>query len=353
MRRISAAVLVTALSVVASAAHAQEPPVLAPDAPLTLRPVPRLARLAGAVARTLALRMDVAVSVGDAPPPGLLEAVPSGHVALGRDGGTILLVLAGPEGQVFHGDVPIGREGGSSAVRAVALAIEALRDAALDGPPAGASPTSTRRTFERDGQVVTWIYREREGGLFGPRQPPVAEAKPAFYLGASFGLATERLNGMVGARLGLALCLHEGCLALEGDVPVLPQESQACDGRQLQYRPVSLGLRFSMRPLNVDDVIFFGFSAGVLTRFGTVNLVGVDVSRLATDFGLRGGLEVAWRFAAPVELGVEIGGDFHVSPARFTRASRPLPGVDCPTIETVLVEDLVTLWAALVVRVRP
>src|SRR5690606_13181451 len=98
MRSFYAAVMITALSVVASAARAQEPPVLEPDAPLTLRPVPRLARLAAAVARTLALRMDVAVSVGEAPPPGLLEAVPSGHVALGRDGGTILLVLAGPEG---------------------------------------------------------------------------------------------------------------------------------------------------------------------------------------------------------------------------------------------------------------
>lgn len=354
MRSVRAAVALAWALLATPAAVAQaQPPVLPEDAPLTLRPARGLARFAGAVARTLALRMDVGVSVGEPPPPEIPEAVPAGHLAMARDEGTIVLVLAGPEGQVFRSDVAVGRRGGQADVRAVALAIEALRDAALDGPPEGELPSATRRTFELRGQTVTWIYREREGGLFGPRRHHEAEANPSFYLGAVGGLTTERLGGLIGPRLGLALCLHESCLALEADVPVLPQENVGCDGRRIQYRPVTLGLRLSMRPLNVDRVVFFGFSFGIISRFGIANLVGVEVNRLSTDFGVRSGVELAWRFAPPFEIALEIGADIHVSPVRFVRTSRPPPGVDCPTIEDLLVEDLVTLWGALVVRVRP
>lgn len=350
-RTITAALLVCALAG-ASPALAQSPPLLPADAPLTLRPTRELSRLAASVARTLALRMDVPVSVGEPPPPEILEAVPAGHLAMARDESDILLVLAGPQGQVYRSEVTVRRHD-QAAVRAVALAIEALHDAALDGPPEGASPTSTRRTFERGGQTVTWIYREREGGLFGPPRRVEAEAKPAFYLGAAFGLATERLNAMIGPRVGLALCIRETCLALEGDVPVLPQESTSCDGRRIQYRPITFGLRLFLRPFSIDDVVHFGFGLGLISRFGLASLVGVEVSRLSTDFGVRSGVEVSWRFAPPVEIALEIGADVHVTPARFVRTTRPPPGVDCPTVEAILVEDLVTVWAGLVLRVRP
>ncbi|MCZ7677267.1 MAG: hypothetical protein M5U28_00155 [Sandaracinaceae bacterium] len=79
----------------------------------------------------------------------------------------------------------------------------------------------------------------------------------------------------------------------------------------------------------------------------------MEVSRLTTDFGVRSGIEVSWRFAPPFEIALEVGADVHVTPASFVRTTRPPPGVDCPTIETVLVEDLVTVWSALVLRVRP
>lgn len=291
--------------------------------------------------------------VGEPPPPHIPEAVPCGHVAMTRDGSTIVLVLAGPEGQTYRSDVSVHASGGTAAVRSVALAIEALRDAALDGPPAGALPTSTRRTFEHRGQVVmwTWVYLEREGGLFGPPRPRQLEARPAFYLGGVLGLGTERMNAMVGPRLGLAVCLSESCLALETDVPTLPQESASCDGRSVQYRPVTLGVRLSLRPFDIDDVLFFGFGFGFFGRFGIVHLP--DRNRMSTDLGIRSGVEVAWRLTSAVELGFELGADAHVSPASFERAPEVALGAGCPLVETVLVEDLVTLWAALVLRVRP
>ncbi|HEY8430516.1 MAG TPA: hypothetical protein VIL20_19185 [Sandaracinaceae bacterium] len=352
-RRITAAALLLGALVSPARGVAQSPPRLPADASITLRPVRELERLAGSVARTLALRMEVEVTVGGPPPPDVPEAVPAGHVAMERGDGTIVLVLAGPEGQVYRSEVAARRPSGQAVVRSVALAIEALRDAALDGPPEGSIPTSTRRTFERRGQIVTWIYREREGGLFGPRRPVDPEAKPSFYLGGVAGLSTERVAAMIGPRIGLALCVHDACLAIEGDVPILPQETVGCDGRRIVYRPITLGLRLSMRPISVDDVVHFGFGLGLISRFGLASLVGVDVSRLSTDFGVRSALELSWRFAPPFEVGIEIGADVHVSPALFVRTPRPPPGVDCPTVELLLVEDLVTLWSALVVRVRP
>ena len=51
---------------------------------LTLRPQPELRRLAEEVAAVLELRTGQRVEVGSPPPPGLLEAVPTGHVALAR-----------------------------------------------------------------------------------------------------------------------------------------------------------------------------------------------------------------------------------------------------------------------------
>lgn len=334
-------------------AGAQDLPVLPADAPLTLRPAPPLARLAASVARTLALRIGVPVQVDEPPPPSLPEAVPTGHLAMVEEDGELSLILAGPEGQVYRSQIAIRSHREQAAVRAVVLAIEALRDAALDGPPAGYDPNVTRRTFQREGQTVTWIYREREGGLFGPQRPVEADAKPMFSLGAIAGFSLERLAFTVGPRLGLGLCLHNTCIMLEGDGALLAAEGQSCDGRRIQYRPITLGLRVAVRPLSIDDIVHAAFSVGILSRIGLANLVGVEASRVTTDFGVRGAAEVSWRFAAPVELALELGADVNVSPVRFIRATRPPPGVTCPPFEAILVEDIVTLWGALVLRVRP
>lgn len=330
-------------------AAAQELPTLDAAHPLTLRPTEATRQLAERVRATLALRLDVAVSVGEDAPPEILEAVPEGHVGVGRDGDAVRLVLAGPEGQVFRSDVDVGDARGRDAARAVALAVEALRDAALDGPPEG---SANWRTYVVSGREVTWIYRERPGGLYGPAPVIEAHAKPLVALGFLAGVSTERLTALLGPRLGLGLCLEGQCVVLEGDLPLLPDESESCDGRRIQYRPVTLALRVQLRPIQADD-LSLAFGLGILSRFGLANLVGVDVSRITTSFGLRGGVEGAWRFAGPLELVLEAGVDLAVSPATFTRRTRPPPGVSCTTIETLLVEDLVTVWGQLAIRLRP
>ena len=103
-----------------------------PAALLTLRPQPGLEGLAEEVAAVLELRTGQRVEVGDAPPPGVLEAVPAGHVAMALHEGAVLLVLGAPGGRSFDAAVELESQGGASAARAVALAAEDLRDTAVE-----------------------------------------------------------------------------------------------------------------------------------------------------------------------------------------------------------------------------
>lgn len=358
MRRLT---IVFGLSLgLATVAQAQETaedevPVLAADAPITVRPTRATRHLATQVVRVLALRLDVPIAVGEDAPPEVLEAVPMAHVAIDQEGDDVRLVLAGPEGQVFETQVLLEDLRGRAVVRAIALALEALRDTALEGPPPG---QATRRTVFRDGREVTWTYYEREGGLFGPQPRIEANAKPAIYLGFLAGVSTERQTPQLAPRIGFGLCQSAWCLLLEGDLPLVAEETVACDGRHVQYRPITLALRLLLRPFVIDDTVSFAFGLGLLTRFGVANLVGVDASRLTTNFGLRGSVEGAWRIAGPFEIVLDLGVDAHTSPAILTRLPRPPPGGptgDCsPGMpERVLVEDIITVWGVLAIRVRP
>lgn len=359
-RRLSILVIALGLGIppralAQDAPDAEEVPVLAADAPITLRPTPDTRPLAAQVVRVLAVRLDVPVAVGEDAPPEILEAVPMAHVAIDRQDDHVRLVLAGPEGQVFETQVRLEDLRGQAIVRAVALALEALRDTALDGPPPG---QATRRTVFRDGREVTWTYYEREGGLFGPRPRIEATAKPTVYLGFLAGVSTERQTPQLAPRIGFGLCQSAWCVVLEGDLPLVPEDTEACDGRHIQYRPITLALRLLLRPFVIDETVSFAFGVGLLTRFGVANLVGVDASRLTTNFGLRGSLEGAWRVADPFEIVLDLGLDAHTSPAILTRLPRPPPGSppgDCtPGMpERVLVEDIITVWGVLAIRVRP
>jgi hypothetical protein len=98
-----------------------------------LRPAPGLKALADRVARVLSLRFGGGgVDVGEPPPPGLLEAVPAGHVALAAEGGRIRLVLGAAFGTYFEASVPYTPPAREPDVRSLALAVEALRDRAME-----------------------------------------------------------------------------------------------------------------------------------------------------------------------------------------------------------------------------
>jgi hypothetical protein len=100
---------------------------------LTLRPAPGLELLAQRVARVLALRFGAgSIRVGGPPPPGLIEAVPAGHLALAREGERVHLVLGAAFGASFEASLPLGKTASEPDVRSLALAVEALRDRVVE-----------------------------------------------------------------------------------------------------------------------------------------------------------------------------------------------------------------------------
>ena len=142
--------------------------------------------------------------------------------------------------------------------------------------------------------------------------------------------------------MGVGLCIDMSCLALEGDLPLIPEERRTrADDELVRYRPISVGMRFQLRPWRWGDFVP-GLTFGVLTRFGNAWIEETGASQTVAAFGLRGTLELAWIFAAPFELVLEPGIDFVSNPAEFTRDE-----------ETVLLEDVVTVWGVLGIRLRP
>jgi len=117
---------------------------LHPNARLTLRPAPGFEQLAMKVARVLTLRGNATVEIGDAPPGMMLEAVAAGQIAIavGPTEGSAHLVLGTGAGDSIDTTIVLAPEGGDDA-RALALAIEALRDRAFETRerPEAAAPT--------------------------------------------------------------------------------------------------------------------------------------------------------------------------------------------------------------------
>jgi hypothetical protein len=103
------------------------------NARLTLRPSPGFEQLAAKVARVLTLRGNTSVEVGDEPPPGLLEAVAAGQIAIasGPTPSSAHLVLGSAMGESLETTILLSPDGEED-VRALALAIEALRDRAME-----------------------------------------------------------------------------------------------------------------------------------------------------------------------------------------------------------------------------
>ena len=106
---------------------------LHPNARLTLRPAPGFEQLAVKVARVLTLRGNTTVEIGDAPPAALLEAVAAGQIAIagGPTEGSAHLVLGTGAGDSVDTTIVLAPDGEDDA-RALALAIEALRDRAIE-----------------------------------------------------------------------------------------------------------------------------------------------------------------------------------------------------------------------------
>ena len=304
------------------------------DPGLVLRPERGLEPLARQVARMLERRTAIEVVVGGPPPPGLAEAVARGHVGMAVREGTLLIVLGGDHGISYATELDLPARTTAAAARAIALAIESLRDASLDAPPPVA---------EGDGRPMRrWVYSWRFVGDLFPDRSIEPIARPTLFLRILVGVSPIHGTFLFGPGAGLGLCVTGHCMVLEGDLPLFPERRRIGD-LTTRYRSVNFSVRFQYRPFEFGPFVP-GITAGFMTRIGTATIEELDTSTVATNLGVRATLELAYRFAERFELVLEAGLDVAISRAQFVRDL---------TDEPLFLEDRYTPWGVLSTRLRP
>jgi hypothetical protein len=322
---------------------------------LTLRPARGLEALASRIARVLSLRFGSdSVRVGDAPPPGLFEAVPAGHVALGYEAGRVRLVLGAALGHYFEASVPLSAQTQEPDVRSIALAVETLADRALElaersavvkgqrasartPQPSAASRLSTVRP-------PPWGSRARDlgdgiGGDESMRREVVPMVFVRMYGGASIASSGLRM----GMATGGGVCVQGHCLVLSIETP-LPGVLEA-SAKDVRYRYPTFTSGFYSRPWKFGPFAPAA-SVGFLSRVGhfrrDMGMVDSESTGLDTDLGLRGTLEASLELIDAVELTSELGVDYALDRWRLGLG------------DTVTYRgDRTSLWAQAGVRVRP
>jgi hypothetical protein len=349
--RSLAVVMIAGTAILPSFARAQDVPVepTGPEAPpqlaLRLRPAEELRPLARRVAAMMTRRGEVPVELGDPPPGGIAEAIRPGEVALVREGEVVQVVLGGRQGMSYGTELTLRAIRSAAAARAVALAIETLRDTMLVAaergedvpPPAGArrEPRSRIRT--------RWIIVDRAIEQDGepwhaPRRLP--QAKPTLFLRFLLGWSPVQRELLIGPGAGLGLCVGPHCVVIEADLPLMRNRTQS-DFGEVRYRAVNTSMRVIGRPFRWGDFTP-GFGLGLLTRIGSATLRTTHDTRVVTNLGMRLTVEMAWAFAGPFELVAEGGLDYAVSRARFIHGGR-----------SVYLEDRWTPWLVTSLRLRP
>lgn len=334
----------------ALAATGVDPAQLPPESRLTLRPAAGLEPLAGKIARVLLLRGDTTIEVGSSPPPDLLEAVPAGHIALARIDGAVRLVLGAALGESFEAKVQLDA-GGEADPRSLALAVEALRDRAIEAreyreatlinpyrelaanappppaaepaaeaplpapvtepspyavarpapPPAAQSRAQTQAPVADEGPTVPWS--EQQTGT------PV-RVQPRLWLRMYSGASLESRALRTGVGAGGGLCLMGQCVQLAIEYP-LPIAMEA-GGDDVRYRYPTFSCSFYSHPV-VAGRFTPAIGLGLLSRVGhferDMGLANYNHG-LETDLAVRGNLEGAYEVVDSVDLVAEAGLDF-------------------------------------------
>lgn len=318
-----------------------------PETLLILRPEAGLRVLATDVAAVLELRTGERVEVGEAPPPGLLEAVPAGHVAMARRDGAVLLVLGASGGRSLDATVQLGAEEPAADARAVALAAEDLRDTAAElarrgGPPAEATPTATSTAPPAEAPLPSPYYQHPDPGAAVAPPNATASAQDAiddgdeisgtssssdesptdvdFLLYGRFygGASTASSAPATGIGTGVGLCVEKHCLVVGAEMP-LSFGDQRLDVR---YRYPTFTSGFYTRPFTFG-AFTAGATFGFLTRLGHFRAdMGLSDEGLDTDLGARGSLELALEAYTNFDLITEWGVDFTIDRHRLAAGDR-------------------------------
>lgn len=296
---------------------------------LTLRPSPELLPLAVEAAEVLELRTGQRVEIGAPPPPGLMEAVPSGHVALAVDSsGTIVIVLGAAGGLSHDTVVRLGGQSGEHVdARAVALAVEALRDLAMESgtvmPTAIAderagdqveaanvlAPAPTEPAIAEQSEVRELPVRGElrdEGGDHRVGSGFLGEVEPFAYVRAYSGASLASPGPRTGLGTGLGLCVMRQCLVVFGEVPMNIGPTEPVDTR---YQYTTFGSGFYSRPFQWGR-FSPGASLGFVTRLGYFEQdMGLPGRSLQTDLGARATLELGYEVLTGLDIMAEGGAD--------------------------------------------
>jgi hypothetical protein len=328
------------LLAVASPAFAQaalvaagvDPARLPPESRLTLRPESGLEPLAGKIARVLLLRGDTNVEVGASPPPGLLEAVPAGHIALARGDAGVRLVMGAALGESFEAQVQVDADGQMDP-RSLALAVEALRDRAIEArehrevpgsqpplPAADAHDETEPSVAQPQVPVVAAagdsrrpVLPTRDEGVSAPRPEPAEGAvriRPRLYLQIYSGVSPESRALRTGIGTSGGLCLLGQCLLLAVEYP-LPLALEP-GGDDVRYRYPTFSCGFHSQPLQMGRFTP-ALGIGLLSRIGHFERdMGIVDYRhgLETDLAVRGNIEGAYEIVDSIDLVAEAGLDF-------------------------------------------
>jgi hypothetical protein len=331
---VASAVWLAVLLAVASPVSAQavlaatgvDPARLPPESRLTLRPESGLEPLAGKIARVLVLRGDTSVEVGTSPPPGLLEAVPAGHIALARDASGVRLVMGAALGESFEARVEVDAEGQMDP-RSLALAVEALRDRAIEtreyreppsadlpAPPTAAevpvpeqplppNPYGSARppAGTRDEGVATSRNEPSEGAV---------RVEPLLFMRLYSGASPQSKALRTGLSTGGGLCVLGQCLLLAVEYP-LPIALEA-GGDDVRYRYPTFSCSFYSHPLQMGRFTP-AIALGLLSRVGHFERdMGIADPHhgLETDLAVRGNIEGSYEIVDSVDLLAEAGLDF-------------------------------------------
>jgi hypothetical protein len=342
VRELGLAILLCVLlgdasSVQANARDASTAPSVAaasasPASRITLRPVRGLEALAAKIARVLSLRGNITVDIGPAPPPWLLEAVPAGNVALALAGNsTVHLVLGGARGASFDAHVALSPDGEED-VRALALALEALRDRALQAEnavpslreaaaeepneaPNSDDPLHVPQLTPATGALVQHPGdgKPRDEGSEATTPEPGERALHVnfTYYFSVYGGASSQSNALrTGLSTGGGVCVQGHCLALVIEYPI--PLGLGSGGDDVRYRYPTFSCSFNSRPWHFGH---FTPGAGValLTRVGHFERdMGLRDPRsgLDTDLGVRGTFEGAYAILESVDIVAEAGLDY-------------------------------------------
>jgi hypothetical protein len=323
-----------------------------------LRPAPGLEALAAKIARVLVLRNDTVVELGPPPPPALLEAVPAGDVAMEfEQGGTIHLVMGAALGASYEARVDVADSRGEEVVRALALAIEALRDQAIENrarrelepappaadavpepeplqaapptaaetvttlPPAPVSGTVASRRPTPSSRPTLWSRGQRDDEVEAyprlDRGEHTLRVEPMLYLALYGGASTESNALRTGVSTGGGLCVLGQCVVLAVEYP-LPINMEA-GGGDVRYRYPTFSCSFYSRPIHFGRFTPAA-SIGLVSRIGHFERdMGVEnyTRGLDTDLGVRGTLELAYEVVESIDVAVMGGLDYALDRWQF------------------------------------